>query len=228
MDRLWCAFYLMPSHPRLGAILARIKPSLLLGLSACAISLVVAGLSQVDAAERSRKAQEMVGPETRSPTRQARLGILHQRLRQAQTPARARIIAKRIESVWRESGSSAINLLLVRSIALIKSGDYDVARALLDTVVTSAPNFAEGWSQRAMVNFKQGNYRAALHDLNQVLALEPRHFRALQGVAVILSEFGEDRGALQAYRRVLKIYPLKKEAREAVKDLAREVEGQDI
>jgi len=163
-----------------------------------------------------------------APDREMLLETLFQRLEQAETPERAKAVAQNIERVWRSSGSASIDLLLARSLALISAEDYKLAQVILDTVVIAAPDFAEGWSQRAMVHFQKREFRAALDDLRRALAIEPKHFRAMQGVAVILNEFGEKERALQAYRRVLDLYPLKKEAREAVEELKRDVEGQDI
>jgi tetratricopeptide (TPR) repeat protein len=170
----------------------------------------------------------VIDPESIAPDREVLLDTLYQRLEQAETPERARAVAQSIQRVWRSSGSPTVDLLLARAMSLISAEEYALSLAILDTVVISEPAFAEGWSQRAMVHFQKRDFRAALSDLRRVLALEPRHFRAMQGVAVILNEFGEKERALQAYRRVLDIYPLKKEALDAVEELRREVEGQDI
>ena len=170
----------------------------------------------------------VIDPESIAPDREVLLDTLYQRLEQAETPERARAVAQNIQRVWRSSGSPTVDLLLARAMSLISAEEDVLSLAILDTVVSSEPEFAEGWSQRAMVHFQKRDFRAALSDLRRVLALEPRHFRAMQGVAVILNEFGEKERALQAYRRVLDIYPLKKEALDAVEELRREVEGQDI
>jgi len=169
-----------------------------------------------------------VDPQASPPDREVLLEALYQRLEQAETPELAKSVAQNIERLWRSSDSASIDLLLVRAMSLIRNEEYNLALAILDTVVIAAPDFAEGWSQRAMVHFQKREFRAALQDLRRVLALEPRHYRAMQGVAVILNEFGEKERALKAYRRVLDVYPLKKEARDAVNELRREVEGQDI
>jgi tetratricopeptide (TPR) repeat protein len=170
----------------------------------------------------------VIDPESVAPDRDVLLDTLYQRLEQAETPERAKAVAKSIQRVWRSSGSPTLDLLLARATSLISAEQYNLALAILDTVVISEPEFAEGWSQRAMVHFQKRDFRAALRDLRRVLSLEPKHYRAMQGVAVILNEFGQKERALQAYRRVLEVYPLKKEARDAVDELRREVEGQDI
>jgi len=170
----------------------------------------------------------VIDPESIAPDRDVLLDTLYQRLQQAETPQRAKSVAQQIQRIWRSSDSPSTDLLLARAMSLISSEEYSLALAILDTVVISEPEFAEGWSQRAMVHFQKRDFRAALRDLRRVLALDPKHYRAMQGVAVILNEFGEKERALKAYRRVLEVYPLKKEAREAVEELRRDVEGQDI
>jgi len=186
-------------------------------------------LAQADSSKTPPPVAEgVVDPESVAPDRDVLLDTLYQRLQQAETPERAKAIAQSIERVWRSSGSPSIDLLLVRAMSLISAEEHNLALALLDSVVTSAPDFAEGWSQRAMVHFQKRDFRAALRDLRRVLAIEPKHYRAMQGIALILNEFGEKERALKAYRRVLDVYPLKQEAREAVEELRRDVEGQDI
>lgn len=153
---------------------------------------------------------------------------LYSELRRAQTERSAEAIAQAVEQLWFESGSATINLLLMRAVNAIHEGEYQRARELLDTVVTTAPHFAEGWNQRAIVHFLLKDYKAALADLRQVLALDPHHYKAIQGLAVILKEFGDKKRALAAFRRALEVYPLLSTAKEAVKELTREVEGQRL
>jgi len=189
----------------------------------------VGALAQIDEFPQAPPVEDpSVDPQASPPDHKGLLEALYQRLEQAETPELAKAVAQNIERLWRSSDSASINLLLVRAMSLIRNEEYNLALAILDTVVIAAPDFAEGWSQRAMVHFQKREFRAALQDLRRVLALEPRHYRAMQGVAVILNEFGEKERALKAYRRVLDVYPLKKEARDAVNELRREVEGQDI
>ena len=201
-----------------------------------ATALLLAGLpngavGQVDIPDPSVPPNVGAGvhaPGSIGPSREALLDTLYQRLQQAETSDRAEAVAESIRRIWRNSGSPSIDLLVARATSLIRAEEYNLALAILDTAVVSEPTFAEGWSQRAMVYFQKRDFRAALRDLRRVLALEPKHFRAMHGVAVILNEFGEKERALQAYRRALEIYPLNSEARDAVEELQREVEGQDI
>lgn len=191
-------------------------------------SVAPAETQEPDGSARAQDgASTLAAPET-GTEQDVLLESLYQRLEQAETRERAQAVASHIERLWRASGSPSIDLLLARAMSLTSTEEYNLALALLDTVVISKPEFAEGWSQRAMVHFQRRDFEAALKDLRRVLALEPKHYRAMQGVAVILNEFDEKERALKAYRRVLDVHPHKKEARDAVEELRREVEGQDI
>jgi tetratricopeptide (TPR) repeat protein len=98
----------------------------------------------------------------------------------------------------------------------------------LDAVTELAPDYAEGWNQRAYVEYMDNNYDAAVGDLRRALALEPNHFKALEGLARILRETGQKKAALQAYKQILKINPFQEGAKEAIDELSVEVEGQGI
>ena len=105
--------------------------------------------------------------------------------------------------------------------------DFVVAEELLDRVIELKPRYAEGWNKRAMVHFMKKEFEEALAKLRQTLAIDPKHFQALHGLALVMQEIGDHRCALQAYRVLLHNHPQFPEAREAVKELSREVNGQD-
>ncbi|MEM9550428.1 MAG: tetratricopeptide repeat protein, partial [Pseudomonadota bacterium] len=60
-----------------------------------------------------------------------------------------------------------------------------------DTLIAYCPNYAEGYNQRAFVQFLRGDFRSAVEDLDRALALSPRHIAAMSGKA--LSLMGLDR-----------------------------------
>jgi len=47
-------------------------------------------------------------------------------------------------------------------------------------------------------------------------------------LGVVLQRLGDKKGALEAYRKALKVNPFLESARQAVEELSRAVEGQDI
>lgn len=129
---------------------------------------------------------------------------------------------------WQQSGSDSMDLLLRRALEAVESEQLEVALLHLNDLVRLAPDFAEGWNQRATVHFLRGNYGQAVADIERVLALEPRHFGALAGLGIILDRTGNKEGALRMFRRVLELNPHMEGARDGVERLAPEVDGREL
>jgi tetratricopeptide (TPR) repeat protein len=155
------------------------------------------------------------------------LDKLYRRLRGARTSKAAKPIVEAIEQVWLTSGDDNIDFIMQNAILAMEEEDFVVAEELLDRVIELRPGYAEGWNKRAMVHFMKKEYEKALMKLRQTLALDSKHFQALHGLALVMQEIGDHRCALQAYRVLLHNHPQFQEAREAVKELNREVNGQD-
>ncbi len=152
---------------------------------------------------------------------------LYRRLRKAASVAAARPIAEAIEQVWLTSGDDNIDFIMQNAIMAMEREDFVVAEELLDRIIELRPAYAEGWNKRAMVHFMKKEYEKALGKLRQTLALDPKHFQALHGLALVMQEIGDDKCALQAYRVLLHNHPQFPQVREALKELGREVNGQD-
>ena len=156
------------------------------------------------------------------------LADLYERLVAADSVESAEVVADTIEQLWLHSGSDTTNLLMEHALEALHDKKPELALQMLDGVVKLQPGFVEAWNRRAYVHFAQKDYAKALLDLRRVLALEPRHFKAINGLATILREFGEKRGALRVYRMLLEVHPFAEDARQAVKELEREVEGENL
>jgi tetratricopeptide (TPR) repeat protein len=159
--------------------------------------------------------------------REAQLEALFSQLRDADNPHWP-VIQAQIWRVWRRSGSDSMDFLLRRATEAIEKKDFETALVHLDDLVRLAPDFAEGWNQRATVHFMMKNYGESMRDIEMVLALEPRHFGALSGLGIILDRTGYDDGALEAYRRVLELHPNMPGAQKGVEKLAPEVDGREL
>lgn len=138
------------------------------------------------------------------------------------------VIQAQIWRVWRRSGSASMDLLLRRGMEKIEEKDYDTALVFLDDLVRLAPEFAEGWNQRATAHFLKGDYGRSMRDIEVVLTLEPRHFGALSGLGIILDRTGNAKGAVEAYRRALALHPNLEGAQRGVDRLKEEVDGQEL
>ena len=156
------------------------------------------------------------------------LSNLYERLQAADSKETAERLVSAIEKIWLASGSDTIDVLMGRASTAFENENLKLAKELLDSVTEIAPEYSEGWSKRAIIEFRNKDYVAAMRDLEKVLELDPRHFRAIQGLGAILEEFDKKEKALEAYRRVLKIHPFSDSAQNSEQELSREVEGQRI
>lgn len=156
------------------------------------------------------------------------LDQLFEELRHERNERAARRIALRIGKVWRESGSATGDLLMQWADDAVKAKKFSVALDFLDQVVMLYPSYAEGWNRRATVHFMMSDHARAMSDIARTLDLEPRHFGALSGLARILQMGGQEEKALEAYARVLEIYPMMRNAQNALTELSDSLAGQGI
>ncbi len=159
-------------------------------------------------------------------TRQELLDALFLELRDADDLGSAQAISRRIHSLFLQSGSHTLDLLMSRSATAIEAKDYGLALDLLDAVTRLEPAYVEGWNRRATVHFLREDFGRSLADIEQVLRLEPRHYPALSGFGIILRRTGQNKRALEVFQHVLGIYPLLENAQDAVTSLREELWGQ--
>jgi tetratricopeptide (TPR) repeat protein len=156
------------------------------------------------------------------------LAELYDRLASARNAQAAQPIIDTIEEVWRISGSATIDLLIARAEQFIAEADLDLALKILDAAADISPEEAEIWHQRALVHVRKQNPERALADLRRTLSIDPKHYRAINELGRMQEELGTKKEALKSYREALKVNPFLDDARRAVDQLSREVEGQDI
>ncbi|MGC1260414.1 tetratricopeptide repeat protein [Jannaschia helgolandensis] len=137
-------------------------------------------------------------------------------------------LANEIQERWTHTGSATLDLLLQRGIDAMQDGDFVRAIAHLTALTDHAPEFAEGWNQRATAFFLTDRYGEALSDIEQVLILEPRHFGALAGLGIILEELGDEQGALRAFRAAQQIFPAEENVNRSVERLEAATGGRTL
>ncbi|PRD43916.1 hypothetical protein C5748_08690 [Phyllobacterium phragmitis] len=157
--------------------------------------------------------------------RTAELDRLFLELRKAHDETKAKRIAGEIYSLWNQSGSATVDLMMQWANAAIREKKYPVALDFLNEIVVLKPDYAEGWNRRATLHFLTNDYGRAMVDINKTLQLEPRHFAALAGMGSILKETRRKEMALRAYERALAIYPMMREAQKEVGKIADELAG---
>lgn len=139
------------------------------------------------------------------------LDQLFDKLKNAADESEARKIANQIWRVWFLHPNGAIQHLMTRAQAARRAGLRKEALAELDKIVQLAPDYSEGWNQRATILFMLGRDAESIADIQQVLRLEPRHFGALAGLGLIHMRAENWKSAIASFERALKIHPFLQE-----------------
>lgn len=168
------------------------RRSFLAGLATLALATALPSLSLADSmSERERLFAALKSARTEAEGREAENAIWHFWLDQAPT---ARI---------REA--------IDRGMERRESYDFEAAEAALDIAVRDAPDYAEGWNQRAFVRFLRDNADGALADLEKAVELDPEHFAAWSGMFHVLMRMGRTEVAFASLARAVTIHPWLKE-----------------
>ena len=155
-----------------------------------------------------------------------RLEELFDRLRTTADPLEAQIIEVQIWRIWTDSGQVDLNALVEEGSQSMAQGLLKEAIAIFDRVVTTLPDFAEGWNKRATAHYLNGDYPASVIDIERTLALEPRHFGAISGMGLIFMARGDEANALRAFEEVLKVHPHARGAKARVEELHKKLRAQ--
>ncbi|WP_350335216.1 tetratricopeptide repeat protein [Coralliovum pocilloporae] len=205
-------------------------PVLLFGLTLMGSAGFLTGLTGYAIAQTQAQpqAQSQSAREAETAKQQDALDELFGQLKTADTPNQFREIEEAILQTWLMSGSDTVDLLMARAINAMQDQNYPIALDLLDAVIALKPDYAEGWNKRATVYFLVQDPQRSIADIQKVLALEPRHFGALSGLGLIMRELGDNERALYAFRQALDVHPGLRAAQDAVADLEKVVEGEDL
>lgn len=141
------------------------------------------------------------------PDHGARIDALLAEAREAPTEGAAREIAGRMWELWAEAPNEQAQAVLDRGMT--RRSGYDLAGALaeFDRLVAYCPDYAEGYNQRAFVNYLRQDFAAALVDLDRAIALSPNHVAALSGRALSLLGLGRTDEARDALAEALALNP---------------------
>ncbi len=162
------------------------------------------------------------------PAPQKPLDALFAALGRAQSPEQAKPIEDQILTLFLQSRSPSVDLLMTRAAAALTVGDKDLASQLFVAITDIAPDYAEGWHQRARIEAASGNDEAAIISLERTVMLNPREFQACAELGAKLEDYGDKKAALAMYRKVLVLDPQYDDIARHVRALTRDVEGQGI
>ncbi len=162
------------------------------------------------------------------PAVRKELDSLFAALSKAGSAEEAQPLEQKIMAAFLQSGSASIDLLMSRAGAALQGGDVATAKKLFDSVTAIAPDFAEGWHQRARLEAVAGNDQTAMMSLQKTIALNPRQFEAYAELGGMLQDYGDKAGALAMYRKALALDPNLDDVGRHVRELTRAVEGERI
>ncbi|MCT4557592.1 MAG: tetratricopeptide repeat protein [Pelagimonas sp.] len=151
------------------------------------------------------------------------LDSLYAELRVAPDEMTAREITNQMWQVWDDAPDEPSQQMLTAGMRARSGYDFLGALGHFDKLVSYCPFYAEGYNQRAFVNYLRGDYAAALPDLEQALELNPRHIGALSGQALSLLALGREQEGQAALRKALEINPWLTE-----RHLLKEPPGQEL
>jgi len=148
-----------------------------------------------------------------APDHSAALGALILATQQAPNEMLARQSAVQMWAYWADAPNDHAQILLDEGMDRLRSYDFDGALIALDALVDYCPNYAEGYNQRAYVNFLRQDYAAALPDLDRAVDLSPQHVAAIAGQALTFVELDRKAEAALALRAALRLNPWLSERR---------------
>lgn len=198
----------------------------------CGCVLALIGLVAMDLGPRGAPAAAQTPPAASAPenplafsaSRSATLDALFAALGKAGDDDAAREIVPEIWRAWSLSGRAEIDTLMMQAGVAMAQRHIALASNLLDDVIALAPDFAEGWNQRATLRWMIGDHPGSQADIDKVLALEPRHFGALAGRAMMFIEAERFSEALAVYRQALAVNPFLAERHQVIPMLEKKIE----
>lgn len=110
-------------------------------------------------------------------------------------------------NIWSRSGNDEVDNMLNAGKKYIENEKFSEAFVQFTEVIELAPNFAEGYNQRAIVGFVLGEWEKALEDCKQTVELNPYHFGAYAGMGHVYLRLGEIEDAIESYKQALTINP---------------------
>jgi len=135
------------------------------------------------------------------------LDALFADIQAAPSQSRGLELGRELWQYWLDAPNEVAQKILDRGMTRRSGFDLIGAKADFEALIQYCPEYAEGYNQRAFVNFLSENYAAALPDLDRALELSPRHVGALSGRMATLMALGRTEEAQADLKRALALNP---------------------
>lgn len=135
------------------------------------------------------------------------LAELLRQVQSAKTEAEGQAISNRMWELWADAPDEPAQALLDQGMRARRVFDFVTALDRFDKLVDYCPHYAEGYNQRAFVNFLRRDFETALVDLDRALAINPLHVAALSGKGLTLLGLGRNAEAQEALRAAVALNP---------------------
>jgi len=101
--------------------------------------------------------------------------------------------------------------LLDSAIERREAYDFEASEQILDKLIKLAPDYAEGYNQRAFIRFLRENFDGSKADLEVTLKMKPNHFAAWAGLYQVYIRTGEQEKAWDNLIKAVTLHPWLKE-----------------
>ncbi len=142
-----------------------------------------------------------------APDHTARTDAIIVELGLARGQGDAKVLTDELWTLWTDAPDARAQQLLDEGMRKRSAYDFPGARDALDALVAYCPDYAEGYNQRAFVNYLRQDFAAALVDLDRVLMMSPNHIAALSGKGLTLMGLGRHDEAQMALRAAVALNP---------------------
>lgn len=126
----------------------------------------------------------------------------------ADSDAIASAATRAIWEHWMIAPDEDAQALLDLGLSRMQIYDNVGAIEVFDQLTEYAPDYPEGWNQRAFAKFRMDDFEGSLADIDEVMAREPKHFGALMGRFRILMAQGRATLAQDTLRKAVEINPM--------------------
>ncbi len=125
----------------------------------------------------------------------------------SEDPGERRVSLELLRDLWFNEAGPDSRQILEQSRILLADGKNEEALRKLTFLLRRKPQFAEAYSQRALVYYTLGRYQEAVRDCKDAIELNPWHFAAYHGMGESLIKLNRYEEAKKAFEEALVINP---------------------